>query len=277
MSAYGTVGKAEEPAIDINDTLTNMACVLTASDHVENVELHLVDNPSVGFAQWRWAHFYTDLPINVRQLEETNGHLLDAMTSVRQLPDAGLDVLLHEGMMVEIMHAQIKELRRTHREMIIAQLSGTELYGTESDNALESQVVDRATLDMQHLRTPVSHTFLTGDGRQTTIDISPLARLGAGFIFSMLHNVQLEYAENMLLYREAEQAEKSGNERWIQRAVHKKRNDYFVYRARENGRPINHLPVGYNHDLHRAIRESNETFRKQMSYIVVTPKGLKKQ
>ena len=266
--------KKPEAITDINKSLHDIAKELLAEDIGATVDVHNVENPTGGVIQWRWNHFRAEMPdAAYPDVELNNRELFDAMKKVRGMPNGGLDGLFMEGFAEKAVRSKIREYRDIHRQLITNQLTTFVPYGV-SDIRPTRDVVDRELWKPENMGKTTNQLVYPNYGGRRTVKVSPLARFGAGYILSELHDVTVLPTEDMALDARAEQAEMSGNPKEIEKWVMQERDKQFLKLMLESKRRLMHLLVGYNHNLTDDIAAVNAKNDERLSHIVISMKSL---
>ncbi|MBP9850356.1 MAG: hypothetical protein KBC47_01550 [Candidatus Peribacteraceae bacterium] len=257
------------PALGINERLTKIAELLRRMPEIARVDDHLVDSPTNALVQWRWAHFRSDIdPTLYPDVERVNQELLTAMLSVYETEGNGLDELMVEGLVDGIIDTQIERSRRVQRQLITHLFTTHNLFGVQ-DRPPQPATVRRELNVEENLRRPVNQVIYPNNA-PTQLLMSPLGRLGAGYILSTQKPVMLLPAEDPAIDAKAEWAEKYGTEAEYQKWVKDERDKHFVKLVRSSTRDIVHFIVGYGHELTDDIAAGGN----DMSHLVITPKGV---
>jgi len=262
------------PAVFINDTLERIASVLKKEKLVADADLYLVDAPTKGIVQWRWAHYRPDVPRwCVPYVERTNRQLFHAMDRTRTIPGAQLDSLLHEGLIHGRGHLQFDKCMATQRELIRTLFTRPHPFVVR-DIPPSPETVEKELYVFENLDRPVFQNVYVNGARQG-ISMSPLTRLGAGHVLSVTRDVWLEETECPVLDAKAEQAERSGSEEEHRKWVMEARDAHFTEVIAACRRAIAHFLVGFGHDLTDDI-ENHNTLQNdnQMSHLVLTMQGV---
>lgn len=266
--------KKPEGIIDINKSLQEIAKELLAEDIGATVDTYNVENPTGGVIQWRWNHFRPEmLDIAYPDVELINRELFEAMKKIRDLPNSGLDSLFIEGFADGAVRTKIREYRQIHRQLITNQLTTFIPFGG-SDIRPTRDVVDRELWKPENMGKTTNQLVYPNYGGRRTVKVSPLARFGAGYILSELHDVTVLPTEDMALDARAEQAEMSGNPKEIEKWVMQERDKQFLKLMLESKRRLMHLLVGYNHNLTDDIAAVNAKNDERLSHIVISMKSL---
>lgn len=259
-----------EPPSQINSTLAQIKTTLESLSVVHRVDSHLVNDPAVSLVHWRWMHFYPDIqPSEYRMLEQGNAELLTAMTAVRTMPDAGLDVLMHEGMVDGKVQEYLKSVRAEHEALVRMQ---------RSMNAYDiDPKAEKIAQEMQSLRSlqqPVFQSWYRYDNQQRSAMLSPLAKLGVGYALSTQGPLEHRAAEDPYNDTFAEQAVRGHNphyDYW----VFWKRERHVVELLRSMKKKIVHVLFGACHNFQDDIVRSNVRNPDRLSEIVVTVNAIK--
>ena len=264
------VEQRKTPAIDINSTLRKIAIVLRGSPVEAVVDEHLVENPTTALVQWRWDHFLLGMDKEqVRRVERNNEELFEAMLLTHDIPNAGLESLMHEGLIKGREKIDLDADKHIHRALVSAQLIDADRWTGNIVGFPTNQMIEDAIKTRKSLQRPVYQKIY--DTRHCfEYTISPLTRLGVGQALSAHKNVRLTFAEDHLFIRKAAEADENQDEVEYRRWNNVERDRHFVIIARENKRHINHLLLGYKHDLTDDIRTNNYHHHKKISHIVVT-------
>lgn len=267
---------AERVGEDINATLRRIADVLDQCPVVARVDRHLEERPSGGLVQWRWAHFLHDLSDEqLRQTDRVNRELLVGMRAVKEVQGSGLDELLQEGL-VDGKDEYVAWLAKWHRELIQRQLTVTPAFSLGKDIPPKDEAVERALNDMKHLKRMTHQMQYPNTGSPRSVRLSPIGKIGAGYVMSLQHGVKLVPAEDPEIDTKAAAVEAKDPHRstpeW-KKWVMTERNTHVVKLVRESRRPINHLLMGYDHDLRSDVQQS-AVDGKPLSHLVVTVSGL---
>lgn len=254
----------------INDTLGAIADLLKKQESVMRVESRLVEHPTVGLVQWRWIHFCEAVGIEqFDQLEEVNAKLVSMMKLVREQKGSGLDRLMHEGLVTGRVKEQLEDMRKVHRELIEKQCKNRAV----KDADLE-KMTDESLNKMERLLEPTTQIFDTSRGTMRIFTMSPLARLGAGYILSTQSPLTLMDMEDPVIDRKAAEAEQSGSAYLYNKWVMTERDKHFLKLiCKERGR-VNHFMVGAAHDLTDDITREHENGTEKISHVVVTVDGV---
>ncbi len=275
--ACGTLPVLAEEAKSpgINETLNIIAETLRKLKEVDEVTEHFVEGPAKGFVQWQWAHFRPELAEHhFAQTETVNANLLPAMEAAHALPHAGLDTLLHEGMVEGRIKDQLAEYARVQRELIRFRFTTVVPFGGVNDIPPSEDIVDRELNVRENLLKPLNQVVYPY-GKARRVRLSPLARLGAGYILAGQKPVTLLSAEDPTLDAKAERAEQSGDAAEYQRWVMDERDKHFAKLVHESKARIVHLLVGYGHDLTDEVGALNKHHDARLSHLVVRVKGLR--
>jgi len=258
----------------INDTLRDIASRLQKIDVIERVEHHLVDEPETGLVQWRWLHFRDDLPLQeFDALEQVNGELLTAMESIAREKSNALDELLLEGLFEGKEEKQMEYADKLRKEMMAWQIGKPHPSGAPYLRATPSdEELAKAIHADEYVRGKMGQTVDTANGTMRVFSMSPLARLGAGYVLSVRQGVALRAAEDPVLDANAAAAERSGDPQEYKRCVFTERDRHFLECALGCRRKIVHFLVGAAHDLRDDIAAS----KTNVSHLVVTVKGVAK-
>jgi hypothetical protein len=274
LGALATPSRAAEPSIEINDTLKKIACALGASEHVEKVDMHLVENPSVGLVQWRWCHFRHDIDTSwLAIIEEVNRQLFDAMQPIFDMPDGGLNELMLEGLVEGYKgRNQIAEWQTMYRDYIIRTFTRHSFQHQHGIPPSEYRV----GLEMKKLSNMtqlITQRFPTKKGYRF-MRLSTLARHGAGFALSMQNSVTLTPAEDPDIDAKAEWAEQQEDPDIQKRWMIDERNTHFVNIVSAKKQKIVHLLVGCLHNLRSDVEAHNAQSDERIAHAVVSVKGL---
>ncbi len=271
-ATYAAVGPlcAEEGELqlgpDINATLEHIACVLMGTDYVKNVEMHLVDNPSIGLTQWRWWHFNQGLTFSeYAKVERVNMELYNAMKLVYDQGDMGLDHLMLEGLVEGRRNSMIQCMWDTHYAMTYKLAKRISPFRDPDPEAVKEKMYKENYLRMRG-------TYMLQDRRNVTL--SPIGRLGAGYALATQRAMYFDHAEDPVIDAQAEIEQNKGRGPGFEEWVIRKRNEHFVKLIRENRHALSHLLVGAEHDLRSEVTINNELHTEKISHIVVSVKGV---
>jgi hypothetical protein len=266
--------KARGEDKDINTILQEIRQELCVSPHVGTVSTHLVDHPDVGLVQWEWVHFdewteQKEIPL----LEEVNKEIFLSMQAVRQMPDAGLDQLMHESFVKGGVQQTILEYVRIHRSLVAEQFKTRILFGPRNLPA-SKETVDREMKVEKNIHVPVRQIIIPHYRSAYYLTLSPLARLGPGYMLSRYNNMQLRASEDPAIFEEMLKAMYTEDREDDQKWIFDERNKYFASLARSYRGRIGHVLLGYEHDLRKDIEEGHCNGDKHVSHLVVRPKSL---
>lgn len=265
--------------VDINQTLQKIAQVLRTCPDVALVEEHFIDSPAKGLVHWSWMHYRYDIQnYEIPRLERVNKELLSAMQTARTIPHSGLDTLRMEGLIEGKVAQQIENYRNDLRTLIKLQITVPITFGLWLDIQPTQEIIDREMNVVDNLYKPILQTAGPDDNPKTSrfVCMSPLARLGAGYVFSMLHGTKLFPAEDSYIDSRAAMAEHSRLESVKSYWVLHQRNTHAVKLVRESDQDIENLLMGAGHRLRSYIEASNDQYKKKMSSLRVTVKSLKR-
>ena len=265
---------AKEPEMpSVNGTLEAIAALLKEKKLVESAEFLPAEDAAKGIVQWRWAHFRPEIRSEyVPHMQRVNRELFHAMSAVRALPGAGLEELMHEGIIEGRTDDVVRRYRETHREIIRYQLATRAQLRIPYKDPTEEDV-DREANVFANIDRPVIHTLQ--DARGTVVqELSVLTRLGAGYALVPMHGVALRASEDPAIDAKAAEHEFEGDTPEFRRWVHVERDKHFVKLAAASPRPIEHLLVGYSHVLTDDVAAHNASSKNAFSHLVVTVPGI---
>jgi len=271
---YGT--EPEAPKTRINDTLRDISFRLRGLDVIDGVEEHLVDGPTVGLVQWRWVHFREDLSMQeFDALEQVNGELLTAMQGIAREKRYALDELLLEGLIKGKEAKQMEHADALRKKLMEWKAGKSVPSGAPYQRTTPSdEELARAIHSDENLKGTMGQTVDTPNGTMRVFSMSPLARLGAGYVLSVRQGVALRAAEDPVLDANAVAAERSGDPQEYKRCIFTERDRHFLECVLGCRRTIVHFLVGAAHDLRDDIGERMKKGDARVSHLVVTPKGV---
>lgn len=200
-----------------------------------------------------------------------NEDLFKGMQVVYNIPNSGLDLLLHEGFIAGREKAQLEDCQRTHRQIVELQCTIHVPFATSIPP--KPAIVEKELCNPEHITRAVNQ-FVYPHSQARQVSVSPLTRFGAGYALSALKDVELLAAEDPILDEKAAHAEQYGMKDDFEKWVMTERDAHFVNLVREHRNRIMHLLVGYAHDLTDDVAKSNTEHDEQISHIVVTVKSL---
>ncbi len=273
LAATGALGGEPEKK-GINDTLKAIAEKLRGVSEGAKIEERFVENPDTGLVQWRWMHFCRGLTKEqCPELERINEELLTGMQSVYELPESGLDHLMHEGLVEGRVADQMEGYRAIHRELIERKFTTVIPFGVGQDIAPSRERVDEELNVLRNMQSPVYQIVRFGR-EQRQVRLSTLARLGAGYSLASQKKIELLAAEDPELDAKAEWAEQWGTKEEYEQHVMTARDAHFVKLVRQAKLRIVHLLVGAAHDLTDDIAGGKEEYGENISHLIVSTKGV---
>ncbi len=273
-----TIEMPHPQTIEVNTVLEKIADVLDTSLQVKEVKKYLVPGATVGAVQWLWVHYRPDIDDHKYPLvDRVNKELLFTMQPIAALPEAGLDALIVEGLIKGHVAEQIAEFQKTHRALIQEQFTRIDQYNLFEKIPPRDETVDREMHVLKNLLMPM-HQIVYDDFAEEhrTILVSPLGRLGAGYILSTTQCVDLQPAEDPYIYHMSGIAEKYGNSAFKRYWIIEKRNEHFVKCILESGRQMNHITTGDLHSLRDEVKKNNQKQERKISQLVVQVNGLQR-
>jgi len=255
-----------EKPVDINASLQSIVDTLRKKQLAYALS-HFVDTPKIGLVQWQWPHFKYDLPADAVYPSQSGNHeLFGCMDEVRRLPAGHLDELMLEGLVQGKIDTQIQGWKLIHRELIQAILTKV-----NDGNVPSEEEITRACREESYQFENVRQAVPTY-GEERSFNISPLARLGAGYMMHALRGTKLAVAEDPDIDAKAEKAELSPYDREnYERRIFTDRDRHFMKITMESRRKIVHFLVGYSHYLLDDIGVANRNGAGISLLIIKTP------
>lgn len=259
----------------VNDILRDIQEKLGAHALITTNDECLVPNATKGFVQWGWAHFHRDASSwQLRDVERVNRAYLRAMQSVQEVPDAGLDALLHEGLVEGNEAVRIEELRDVHRALLRVLLAKPNVFFLGRMLPPSEETVEQEMGNIEHFHASPLQWIRPTHGPAWTMRLSILARLGVGYALSTQGKLRLLPAEDPFIDARAEEAEGSGDPDAFAEWVIQKRDEHFVHVVRGYPGRICHMLVGFNHVLTDLLRQGNGRAHDNISTLVIGVRGV---
>jgi hypothetical protein len=255
----------------VNDRLEIVADKLRQLAEIRSIDLHAVENANAGLIQWAWPHFHADGEDEEEYvtMELSNDELLSCLSAAHEIPEAGFTALAIEGIVAGREEHFFLDSLNLHRSLVREQLTEPSSLNLQRPHS-SAQEIDKEVIAMHRIREPVTQVAESSKHKvHRTFVISPLARLGAGYFFSLQKDVGLLAGEDPVIYERSKEFEHASSDEEYHRWVILERNKHFVRIAREGRERMFHLLAGYKHDLKDAIKASNETYPRQISYMRV--------
>lgn len=256
---------------NINCTLQRIACILHRENLVQKTEFRPVRCPTKGVIQYRWSHYYpfADQHNMLDSIEATNQQLLAVMQRIRSIPGAGLDALMHEGLIKGREQEMIEWSQEIHRELIRNMFERPIPFSFRGA-APSEKTVSREMANEKNLERKTTYVEMLDDVNSISMRISPLARLGAGY-FMWREGVSLEAAEDPYIDEKSYNAFYGDSKEEFQKWVIDAREEQFAKFIRESHRPITHFLIGAMHDL---TNDLNTTTKERISHLNITVQGV---
>lgn len=268
---------ANEQCIDINQRLCGITTELRNSPVIQSVDMHMVCHPTTSLVQWRWAHFLPEIELRYSgQVEQVNSNLLTAMKQVRAISHSGLDVLIQEGMVKGKEEHFVQLHEDIAKDLLYMGMTTAPIFHTEMTKTPTKEDVEKAMHDTDAIRQRVTHYVRTYFGDERRIRFSPLGRVGAGYFLSSDSATKLVAMEDPTIDAKARDAQYGTDKESFEKWVIAERDAHLINLVRESRRPVQHVLLGFSHDLTDDIAASNAANREQISHIIVNAKGLPK-
>lgn len=271
LASLPRLGAAQEQTEDINCTLQRVSCLLHDQQLVVRTVFRPVPRPTKGLVQYRWAHYYpyAEEDEMMQPIQEANMQLVKVMRRVHAMPDAGFDALMHEGLVKGREQEMIECNQETHRELMrsmFAKQLPIEIIRIipPSDDSVQKEMANEENLERE-----TSYVEKLDDDYSIRMRVSPLARLGAGYVL-WRDGVPLDAAEDPAIDDKAFLAFHGDDEAEFKKWVFEERDKNFVDFIDQSPRRITHLLLGANHDLTDDLANSEE----QISHLIVTVQGV---